>query len=115
MKLRSFLKYVNLLHAFILFYEKVFTEKDEDFDRDRGNKEFGSLGRSASKAHLSMSQYLDRCVFYSLQHFSTLLLTFLCVTVAADVIYHSTLTIEDKHDLDVIVYNSAYLPKNESC
>ena len=99
---------VDLLNALILFHGKVFTEKDEDFDRDRGSKEFGSLGRSASKAHLSMSQYLDRCVFYSIQHFSTLLLTFLCVKVTVDVVYHDTLTIEDKHDLDVTVNNGAY-------
>lgn len=93
-------------------YEKVFTEKDEDWDR--GNKEFGSIGRSASKAHLSMSQYLDRCVFFTFQHFSALLLIFLCGTVTVDVIYDNTLSIEYKHDLDVTVYNSDYLPKNES-
>ena len=47
------------------FHGKVFTEKDEDFERDRGAKELGTIGRSTSKAHLSMSQYLDRCALYS--------------------------------------------------
>lgn len=31
-----------------------------DKERERGTKDFGTLGRSMSKAHLSMSQYLDR-------------------------------------------------------
>ena len=47
----------------LTFFPKVFNEKDDDFE-NRGNKEFGSIGRSTSKAHLSMSQYLDRCALY---------------------------------------------------